>query len=82
VVRAAECWAQAGDELADDLRRELDDRRTAHKAAEDADYQARAKAHRIEWARLSTGKTFSERRAEQLASVKPRPGDYTGKGSA
>jgi hypothetical protein len=53
------------------------------KREEDSEYRARAAAHRAEWSRLpSSGKSFAERRAEQLASVKPRPGDFTGRGSA
>ena len=82
VVVAAECWAQGQDNLVDDLRCDLDARRRIDKELDDADYQARAKAHRIEWSQLPTGKTFSERRAEQLESVKPRPGDFQGRGSA
>ncbi|MDQ3481434.1 MAG: hypothetical protein M3423_08945 [Actinomycetota bacterium] len=83
VVAAAECWAQDAENVAEDLRHEIDVRRESFKRAEDADYQDRAQAHRAEWSRLpSSGKSFAERRAEQLASVKPRPGDYTGRGSA
>ncbi len=82
-VVAAEAWAQDAENLIDDLRREIDVRREVAKREEDAEYRARAAAHRHEWARLSqTGKSFAERRAVQLASVKPRPGDYTGRGSA
>lgn len=83
VVIAAECWARAGDDLEIDLRREIDAARLAHKQADDADYRARSVAHRAKWSRLpSSGKSFVARRAEQLASVKPRRGDYTGRGSA
>ncbi len=83
VVTAAESWAQAGDDLETDLRLEIDAARRAHKQAEDADYQARANAHRAEWSRRTpTGMTFAERRTEQLEAAKPRIGDYTGRGSA
>ncbi len=83
VVRAAECWAQAGDNLADDLRCELDARRQADKALDDAEYVERHNAHRAEWSRRTPpSKTFTERRSEQLEAAKPRPGDYTGRGSA
>ncbi len=78
-VTAAECWAQAGDSLVDDLRAEVEAARKAHKVTEDADYQARAKAHRDESRNLSFGKSFAERRAEQLAAALPRPDDYQGK---
>ncbi len=82
-VVAAEAWAQDAENVVEDLRHEIDVRREVFKLAEDADYQDRAQAHRAEWSRLpSSGKSFAERRAEQLASVKPRPGDYTGRGSA
>ena len=70
VVNAAECWAQAGDDLETELRRELDAARPAHKQAEDAEYQARAEAHRSEWSRRPpSGPTFLERRAEQLLAA-------------
>ncbi len=83
VVVAAECWATEGDELPEQLARELENARAGFKLAEDADYQDRAQAHRAEWSRLpSSGKSFAERRAEQLASIRPGPGDYTGRGSA
>ena len=83
VVIAAESWATEGDELPEQLARELENARAGFKLAEDADYQDRAQAHRAEWSRFpSSGKSFAERRAVQLASVKPRTGDYTGKGSA
>ena len=77
VVVAAECWAQAGDTLAVDLACELDERRRAEKAADDADYADRAAAHRD---RYRTGDVvpFAERRRRQLAATGPRPGDYRG----
>lgn len=69
--------------LIEDLRHEIEVRREVAKREEDAEYRARAAAHRAEWARRTpTGMSFSERRAVQLASVEPRPDDYTGKGSA
>ncbi len=81
-VRSAECWAQAGDDLCDSLAAELDAARIAHKLAEDREYVERAEAHRSEWARRRWHrKTFVERRAEQLESAKPRPGDYKGSGA-
>lgn len=49
VVVAAECWATDLDDLP---ARTLAESR-AFKAAEDADYQARAAAHRREWSHLS-----------------------------
>ncbi|MDQ3105414.1 MAG: hypothetical protein M3Q87_09445 [Actinomycetota bacterium] len=77
VVVAAECWAQSGDTLELDLRRELEAARTAFKQAEDGDYAARAEAHRKEWVAPS-GAGFAERRQAQLAAVGPRAGDYPG----
>jgi hypothetical protein len=52
VVIAAEAWARDGDNLGDNLPTELDLARRAEKAAEDADYRARAAAHRQEWRHL------------------------------
>ncbi len=77
VVVAAECWAQAGDTLEDDLRREVDSLRRAHKQAEDDEYRARADEHRREWAAPTRG-SFAERRRAQLDAVAPRDGDYPG----
>lgn len=54
VVVAAESWARAGDELEDRLRAELLFASEAHKAADDAEYLARAAAHRRSW----TGEGF------------------------
>jgi hypothetical protein len=82
VVVAAEAWARMGDELEADVHREVDEARRAHKAAEDVDYQARAEAHRENHKDLPTGRSFAERRAAQLAAIEPRPGDFTGQGSA
>lgn len=52
MVIAAEAWARGGDELEANLRAELDAAWRAHKSAEDAEYQARAAAHRQEWGHL------------------------------
>lgn len=51
VVVAAECWASELDDLEVVVRLEFD----AFKRAEDADYQARAAAHREEWSRVRHG---------------------------
>ena len=77
VVVAAECWAQSGDTLELDLRREVEAARQAYKEAEDDAYQARAEAHRKEWVAPSRD-GFAERRQAQLAGVGPRPGDHSG----
>jgi len=45
VVVAAECWATDADNLAEAVMLEAE----AFKRTEDADYQARAAAHRAEW---------------------------------
>lgn len=45
-IRAAECWASEGDDLEQNLRREIEAMRFAFKAEEDAEYRARASAHR------------------------------------
>ncbi len=83
VVTAAESWARGGDDLEADLHQELVAAGLAHKQAEDAEYQARAETHRSEWSRRTPpGKSFTERRTEQLAAAEPRPGDFTGRGSA
>jgi hypothetical protein len=80
-VRAAETWAQAGDNLEDELRREVESARKAHKRLEDEEFQASAAAHRrtVErrYGRIST--SFEERRRRQLdEAAKPRPSDYKG----
>jgi len=83
VVVAAECWATEGDELPERLALELENARAAFKLETDRDYVERYQSHRTKWSQLSqTSKSFAERRAEQLASIGPRPGDYTGRGSA
>lgn len=78
VVVAAECWAQAGATLDDDLRREVEATREEHKLAEDAEYQQRAAAHQVEWSGLADVVPFSERRRRQLKDAEPRPGDRAG----
>lgn len=80
-VRAAACWARDGDELPERLAAELDAAREAAKRIEDADYRERYRAHRRQ-CRPPRGKSFTERRAAQLAAVAPRPGDYGGKGAS
>jgi hypothetical protein len=52
VVRAAESWAREGDDLEESLRVEVLQMQQAHKALEDAEYVARAQAHREEWRHL------------------------------
>lgn len=52
VVIAAEAWARQGDTLEDDLRTEVRQLAEAFKRDEDADYQARAAAHRDHWSGL------------------------------
>lgn len=66
VVIAAEAWARTGDTLEDDLHTEVAQLAAAFKRDEDADYQARAGAHREHW--------------QQLAApipLRPRQGDAT-----
>ena len=78
VVVAAESWAQAGDDIELDLRRELVNRWHAEKHAEDADYVARMEAHRAAYPPRRLGSSFVERRAQQLADTAARPGDHAG----
>ena len=61
-VRAAECWARSGDELVESLKAEVELAALAQKRAEDADYQARAVAHRAEWRHLGVvrGEAFAD----------------------
>ena len=77
-VLAAECWASGADNLEDDLRREIEALQLGFKAGEDADYAARAEAHRAKWGNPSKRKSFVERRTDQIAATMPRPGDYPG----
>ncbi len=65
VIIAAEAWASTGDELEAEMRIELDLAWRAHKAAEDAEYLARAQAHRDEWSHLGrrgvpSGRAFAD----------------------
>lgn len=78
VCVAAESWASTGDLLEEDLRREIEVARLTHKQAEGADYFARAAAHRQSAPR--PGKSFAQRRAEQLTlsgrpDSRPRAGE-------
>ena len=77
VVVAAEAWAQDGDTLPERLADEVSRAREAFKAEEDAEYVARAQAHREGAPRLRA-RSFAERRAEQIAAAAPRLGDYPG----
>ncbi len=77
-IVAAECWASAGDTLEDDLRREIAYLRAAHKREEDGDYQRSAESHRVQFGRTRFVRSFMDRRADQLAAAKPRPGDHAG----
>lgn len=52
-VRAAETWAQMGDNLETDLRAEVEESRYAFKQTDDQLYTARKEAHRKEWRGLS-----------------------------
>lgn len=52
VVRAAETWAREGDELEESLRTEVEQLQRSYKAQEDAEYVARARAHREQWRHL------------------------------
>ena len=78
VVISAECWATSADNMEADLRREIEASQVAFKAGEDAAYQESAAAHREKWDKPSTVKSFTARRAAQLAAVQPRPDDYLG----
>lgn len=51
-VRAAECWARAGDDLTDDLALELEQTRRVRKQFEDAEYVADIAEHRERWGHL------------------------------
>jgi hypothetical protein len=81
VVIAAECWAVDDDEPEGRLSNALETSRVAFKAAEDAEYQARAAAHRRSAPRPTT-LSFNERRAAELEGAKPRPGDFPGRKGA
>ena len=77
---AAEAWASDSENLEDDLRRETEAFRLGFKAGDDADYAAKAEAHRAKYGNPSTRKSFTERRAAQLSASQPRPDDFTGGG--
>jgi len=74
-VVAAECWAQAGDTLEDDLRYEVEAARLAYKRAEDADYRARAAEHRARYGSVAQVVSLADR--QRRASL-PRQGDHPG----
>ena len=76
VIVAAEAWAQAGDTLELDLRRELANRWFAEKHADDADYAADMLAHRERWQPVA--RRFARLAARREAGP-PRPGkDHAG----
>jgi hypothetical protein len=77
-VAAAECWATAGDTLEADLRRDIELMRAAHKRRDDEEYQQQADGHRSKYGNPPTGRSFQERRAEQLAAASPKSTDYQG----
>lgn len=62
VVRAAECWATDGDNLAENLRVQAEAAARAHKDLDDAEYLARRNAHREEYRhlRLVKGTGYSQ----------------------
>jgi hypothetical protein len=83
VVNAAECWATEGDDLPERLAEEVEQSRVAFKQTEDADYVARAQAHRREWHGLAgANEKFMRRRQAQLDGLArtPQPGDFNGRG--
>jgi hypothetical protein len=77
VIVAAEAWAQDGDDIPGRLAVEVVVAYAANKQAEDAEYVARAKAHR-ESAPKPGRASFMQRRAVQLAEAAKREGDYAG----
>ena len=78
VVVAAESWQQDADDLGGRLTVQVATSYVANKQAEDAEYVARAKAHR-ETAPKPARASFLQRRAAQLAAAAPREGDYRGR---
>jgi len=76
---AAESWARELDDLPERLEHELDERRRAEKAAEDAEYQARAAAHRRDWRHLRVVEPYADRRDRELAEAIYRPADADGR---
>ena len=79
-VKAAECWAQEGDNLEPELRREVAEMQRQHKLREDEEYQQSATAHRERYGNPPTRKSFVERRSEQIHSATGRSDDYPGGG--
>lgn len=82
VVLAAESWAWDWESLEENLRREVEDLREAHKREEDAEYVRNYVEHRKTWSRKSArvvSMSFGERRRQQLEDAKPRPGDFPGR---
>ncbi len=70
MVVAAEAWASSADTLAEDLRRELDERRRADKAQDDVEYVERYEAHRKQWGHLSVVVApYADRRARETAEA-------------
>jgi len=78
VVVAAECWAQAGDDLEPDLRRLVEQSRHEHRAREDENYAARAHAHRERYGHLRPVPPLPDQRSRIAEARQPRPGDYPG----
>jgi hypothetical protein len=81
----AEAHAQEHDNLAPDLWLEMRTRAQTEKSAEDEDYVTRAEGWRQEQRRQSRkSDTFMVRRQRQIDGLArtPRPGDFTGRGSA
>ncbi|MFG1621185.1 DUF2742 domain-containing protein [Kribbella sp. NPDC049227] len=81
-VIAAECWATALDELPDRVRRDLDTLRTAHEAAEQADWDARFETARQIARSAATPAAFTLRahyaktQVDRIAEARrPRPAD-------
>ena len=75
VVRAAECWAQDGDEIPTRLALEIDEGRRADRAAEDASYAERAAAHRRRWGHLAPVPDRDDLETRVAKARAPRPGD-------
>lgn len=71
---AAVAWLIDCANAAANMAYELDERRRLDKAHEDADYRARAAAHRREWGHLRVVRSQVDPRA-------PRRGDFPGRGS-
>lgn len=71
-VIAAECWARAGDTLAEDLAAELESLRHAHKRLEDAEFVARRDAHRRSW----RGGRYHPTEAEVAADMAAREAEW------